>query len=299
MKGIHLLTDIDFGTKPLTYSSTRLKETAEKRGIDYRVITNRQVDIVVEPSKRDVVWIDNQSEPLPDFLLPRMGNTTYYGLAVIRHFEELGVLTLNPSKAIATVKDKLYTHQVLAHAGLPTPKTIFAKYPVDLGFVERELGFPVIVKTVTGSQGSGVFLCESKEIFADLMEFLSGGARHQNIIIQEFVSGSRGRDLRIFLIGGEPIAAIERTAKEGSFKANLHQGGSVKPYQMDEKIKKLSIACAEIFGLDIAGVDLLYDEDDYTVAEVNSSPGFEGVESCYEISIPDLIFDHFEKKLKK
>ncbi len=299
MKGIQLLTDTDYGMVTPTYSSRRLLEVARKRGIDYTVLTNRQVDVVVEPNKRDRVWIDNQAVPLPDFLLPRMGSTTYYGLAVIRHFEELGVLTINSSKAIGTVKDKLYTHQILARAGIPTPKTIFAKYPVDVDFVEKELGFPVVVKTITGSKGSGVFLCETRALFADLMEFLSGPRGYQNIIIQEFMKTSKGKDLRVFLIGGHPIAAMQRIAKEGSFKANFHQGGSVKPFDLNPTIEKLSVACAKLFELDIAGIDLLFDGDSYTIAEANSSPGFEGFESVNNISVPDLIFDYIESRLKK
>ncbi|MDD4498647.1 MAG: RimK family alpha-L-glutamate ligase, partial [Methanosarcinaceae archaeon] len=220
-------------------------------------------------------------------------------LAVIRHMERLGVHVVNSSQSIETVKDKLYSQQILAERNVPFPKTMLAKYQVDVNLVEKQLGFPVILKTLSGSQGSGVFLSETASSFRDLLELIQATKSNVNIILQEFIESSRGRDLRVLIIGGRAVACMERISTDESFKANFSRGGEVHKFEMTPEIEWLATETAQIFGLDIAGIDLLFDGEHFKVCEANSSPGFEGIEKCCEEDIAGLIYDFIKVRLGK
>ena len=274
-----------------SFELNRFRQVADQCGIELTVISPEQIDLVVTRDDRRSVLLDGQEVSLPDFLLPRMGvATTYFALAVIRHLERLGVHTFNSSQSIETVRDKLFTHQILAQSNLPVAKTMLAKFPVDVESVEKHLGLPVVVKTISGSQGTGVFLCESREHFEDLMQLVHATRSNVNIIIQEFVSTSRGRDLRVMVVGGKAVACMQRTSNDGSFKANFTRGGSVEMYELTPEIEWLSSEASRLLGLDIAGIDLLFDGDHYKICEANSSPGFRGLESCVDVNVPEHIF---------
>ena len=273
------------------YEILRFQESAAKFDIDLRVLNPEQIELIVTRDGRKSILVDNQATALPDFVMPRMGAmTNYFTLAVIRHLERLGVYPVNSSQAVDTVKDKLYTLQILAEHDFPIPKTILAKFPVDTAIVEKQLQFPVIVKTLSGSQGSGVFLSMDKNSFEDLMLLIAATNKNANIILQEFVKKSKGRDLRVFTVGGRAIAAMERRATDGSFKANYSRGGKVKRYPVSVELAWLSREISRILALDIAGIDFLFDKDGFKICEVNSSPGFKGIESCCDISVPEEIF---------
>ena len=220
-------------------------------------------------------------------------------LAVSRHLERLGVYAINTSSSIEAVKDKLYTQQILAASNMPVPKTMLAKYPIDVDLVEEQFGFPVIVKTLSGAQGTGVFLSERKSKFRDLMDLINATNRDANIIIQEFVASSRGRDLRVFTIGGRAVACMERKSLDGNFKANLSQGGIASKVELTPEIEWLATETARILELEIAGIDLLFDGEHFKICEANSAPGFKGIEECHDISIPDAIFDFIQIRLGK
>lgn len=207
--------------------------------------------------------------------------TTYFTLAIIRQMERLGIHIVNSSHSIETVKDKLYSQQILAQNNLPVPKTMLVKFPINVDLVELNLGFPVVVKTLSGSQGSGVFLAENKRMFEDLMELIEATNKTSNVILQEFIKASKGIDLRVFTLGGRAIACFKRINKEGGFKANFSAGGSVEPYEITPEIEWLATQTSNILNLDMAGIDLLFDENHFKICEANSSPGFEGLEkSC-------------------
>jgi len=278
--------------KQETYELDRLVARAPEHGIDIRVYQPEDFDLTVTRDDRNSVMINGESTPLPDFFLPRMGaGTNYFALAVIRHLERLGVHSFNSAESIDTVKDKLYSHQILAQNGLPVPKTMLVKFPVNPELVKRQIGFPVVVKTLSGSQGSGVFLCETLNHFEDLMQMVELTNPKANIILQEFIADSRGRDLRVIVIGGRAVACMERIAEEGSFKANFSRGARVRTYPMTPEIEWLAIETARVLGLEIAGVDLLFAGDHYKGCEANSSPGFEGVESCCEVDVVNEIYN--------
>lgn len=274
------------------YSMRRLLEVAEEKEIDLQVLTPNQFELVVTRSDRKSVLIDDKQVPLPDFVIPRMGSdTTYYAFSVIRQLEYLGVHVCNKASAILSVKDKLYMHQKLAHSSLATPNTMLAKFPIDVNVVKREIGFPLVIKNVTGTQGSGIYLCESEDKFIDVMELVYSNNAQANIILQEFITRSRGQDLRAFVVGGKVVGCMRRSSSS-SFKANFSKGGAVEPFELTPEIEWLSTETAKLLDLDIAGVDLLFDENGFKVCEANSAPGFHGLENAVGKHIADDILDY-------
>ncbi len=280
------------------YSIVRFREEAQKDGIELDVFRPEVFDLMVTREDRKSILVEGDAKELPTFLMPRMGaQTTYFSLAVIRHLERLGVHTVNSSVAIDTVKDKLYSQQILAENNLPVPRTILVKFPINADMVEKYLGFPVIIKTIYGAQGKGVFLADDRNQFLDMMQLIEVTNNKANIILQEYIEESRGRDLRVVTIGGRSVACMQRIANEG-FKANFSQGGRVEPFQMTPEIEYLASSASRLMGLDIAGVDLLFDrEGRFKVCEVNSAPGFKGLEEACEINIPKEIFHYIRIRL--
>lgn len=298
MKGWIIYRTPDNEVKPEIYEINRLIEEAANHSIDMRVIAPEQFDLVVTRDDRKSVVVDNEVLQLPDFVLPRMGaGTNYFALAVIRHLERLGVHTFNSSQSIDTVKDKLYTQQILAEHNIPVPKTMLIKYKSDVDLVERHLGFPVVVKTISGAQGSGVFLAETKSKFVDLLEMINAYKPRATMILQKFIEQSRGIDLRVFTVGGRAVSAMKRIAGDDSFKANFSRGGKVEPYEITPEIEWLATETSRVLDLDIAGIDLLFDGDHFKICEANSSPGFEGIESCMDVNIPDEIYQFLRVRL--
>lgn len=169
---------------------------------------------------------------------------------------------------------------------------MLVKFPVDVDLVERHLGFPVVIKTLSGSQGSGVFLSHKAREFDDLMQLIEATNKNTNIILQEFIANSHGRDLRVFTIGGRVAGCYERRGQEDSFKANVSAGGSARPFEVTPEIEWLATQTANILDLDVSGIDLLFDNGHYKICEANSSPGFEGLESCLNVDIAAQIL-HF------
>lgn len=298
MKTWILYKDSAAALKPEAYEVRRLIETGARKGHEVDVFKPEQFELLVTADNERSLLVDGSVVALPDVLLPRMGaGTTYFALSVVRQFERLRVPTFNSSVSVETVRDKLYTHQLLSRAKLPIPKTMLAKFPVDVGLVEKVLGFPVVVKTLTGTQGAGVFLCESRQNFEDLMELIRATQSNANLIFQEFIADSRGRDVRILVIGGRVVAAMERRSMTDNFKANFSLGAEVKPFEPNRDAEWLALESARLLGLDIAGIDLLFDGDGFKICEANSSPGFEGIESCCDIDIASEILDFVSFRL--
>lgn len=278
----------------------RFMSEGEKLGHDIKVFHPEQFDLLVSEEDRESVLIDGQLMKLPDFVLPRtyVIDSGYFALAVIRQLERLGVRIFNDSRSIEMVSDKMHTHQVLAESGLPTPTTMLAKFPIDIELVERTIGFPVVVKTLLGVNGSGVFLMDNHTAFEDLMNLIEQTNPDIQLIFQKFIAKSKGRDLRLFVVDGEVVASMERRATDGGFKANYTQGAEVVEFIPDEVATDLAIKTAEILNLQVAGIDLLYDENGYTICEANSFPGFKGLESCCDVNIPKKVFEAMQSRLE-
>lgn len=298
MKGWILYKHSDELLVSEAYEIQRFLEVAEAVGIDLRVVAPEQFDLVVPRDDRKSVLVDGEVAALPDFLLPRMGvATSYFALAVIRQLERLGVHSFNSSTCIETVKDKLYTLQILAESNLPVAKSMLAKFPVDLDVVEKQIGFPVVVKTLSGTQGAGVFLCEDRRSLQDLMELVTATRSNVNIILQEFIESSRGRDLRVITLGGRAVGAMLRQSQDGSFKANVSRGGTGTAFQISAEVEWLASEVARRLGLDIAGIDLLFDGDHFRICEANSAPGFRGLETYTGINMPREVFSFIAVRL--
>jgi len=295
MDGWILYKESEANLKPESYEIECFIQTAKQQKINLNVYKPEQFDLIVTREDRKSLFVDGHPVTLPDFVLPRMGaGTTYFGLSVLRHLEKLGVPCVNSSFSIETVKDKLFTQQILAEKNLPVPKTMLMKFPIDASLVETQIGFPTVIKTISGSQGKGVFLAEKKSQLIDLIQLLEVTDPKFNLILQEFVQSSFGRDLRVFVIGGRVVGCMERTAADLSFKANFSSGGTVHEYEVTPEIEWLATEASRILGLDIAGVDLLFDEDHFKICEVNSSPGFQGLHSCCSVNIPEEIYHYLK-----
>ena len=281
-----------------SYETKRLIECFDKEGIECFYVHPNSVDIFISKDNRKSVLVDNEYTSIPDFVIPRVGSaTTYYQKAVFRHLERMGVLFINGSDAIDNVKDKLYTMQILAQNNIPHPKTMLVKNPVDSNYVQKNIGFPTVVKSLSGTHGKGVYLAENKRNFEQLVEMMEQFNDRFNIILQEFVKDSHGKDLRIIVVGGKVIGAMKRESNDGDFRANVTRGGGAKPVELDEQMEYLALESTKLLGLDIGGVDLLYDNDGYKICEVNSSPGFNGMEKYTEIRVAEQIVTYVKNKL--
>ena len=281
-----------------SWETNKLIEEFTKQSIKVRVVNPNDVDIFVDRDDRKSIIVGGKPRALPDFVIPRTGSgTTYFIKAIIRHLERLGVTLINGSNAIDTVKDKLYTQQVLGESNLPVPKTLLVRHPIKLEWVEKNLTFPVIIKTLSGSFGAGVFLAEDKKQFKQLLKMAEITKKSYNIIVQEFIKDSWGKDLRVFVLNGKVVGCMMRQAVDDDFRANITRGGEGIPYQIDDNIEWLGGESSRLLGLDIAGVDLLFDNGGYKICEVNSSPGFEGMDKFTHTNIAEEIVNFVKHKI--
>ena len=282
-----------------SYEAERFKEVASQKDIVFQFVVPEEFDLIVTKEGRKSIRYNAEYTDLPDCLLPRMGaGTTYFALAVIRHLERLGVFVLNSSQSIENAKDKLASLQILSSHNIPIPKTMLAKFPLNIQLVENEFSYPLLIKTVSGTHGKGVFLCENKSQLEDLADLIQESRDPKvNVIFQEFVSSSTGKDIRVIVVGGRPLGAMLRTAASGKFKANYSRGGEVERIELNPEMEWLAVESARLLNLDIAGVDLLFDGDSYKVCEVNSSPGFRGFEKATGINVPQEIYNYVRVRL--
>ena len=281
-----------------SYETERLLEEFGNHNIEVKLIDPNEIDIFVNKENKQSILVNGKSLPLPKFVFPRTGSgTTYYIKAVIRHFERMGVVVINSSDSIDNVKDKLYSHQILAQSNLDIPKTLLLKHPIDVNFVEKHIGYPVIVKTLSGSYGTGVFLAETKKQLKQLLTMAEVTKPGNNIIIQEFIKDTWGKDLRVFVVNNKVIGCMMRQATDDDFRANISRGGEGFPYEVNEQIEWLSTESSKALHLDIAGVDLLFQNGGYKICEVNSNPGFEGMENFTKKNIAGEIVSFVKLKL--
>jgi gamma-F420-2:alpha-L-glutamate ligase len=281
-----------------SYEAKRLVEEFDDSDIKIRIIDPNEIDIFVNKENKQSILVNGESLPLPKFVFPRTGSgTTYYIKAVIRHFERMGVVVINTSDAIDNVKDKLYSHQILAQSNLDIPKTLLLKHPIDVDFVEKHLGFPVIIKTISGSYGKGVFIADNKKQLRQLITMAELTNARYDIIIQEFIKDSWGKDLRVLVVNNKVVGCMMRRATDDDFRANLNRGGEGFPYEVNEQIEWLSTEASKSLGLDISGVDLLFDGEGYKICEVNSNPGFEGTENYTKKNIAGEMVSFIKMKM--
>ena len=266
-----------FSVKRTLYSTRRLAEAGRKRGHDMRIINPFQCTVAAGDSG---LILSCDGLPLNDFdgIIPRIGTSvTRQGLAMMTYFEARGTYVLNSSDAIAVSRDKFRALQFLAAAGIPVPRTALACGPDTIDAALQSVGAPVIIKLLSGTQGIGVIKADSLEQARSTIETLwSLGA---DCLIQQYIGESRGHDLRVFVVGGKIVAAMNRQAEKGEFRSNLHRGGTSSPAKLSAREAEVALAAAECLGLETAGVDILKASQGPLVIEVNSSPGLEGIEA--------------------
>ena len=274
------------------YSTRRLKEAAADRGHKVSVIDFLRCSIGLS-RKRPAVM--HRGEPiLVDAVIPRIGaSVTFYGMAVVRQFETMGVYTLSTSEAIGRSRDKLMALQILAKEGLGLPVTAFARSVKDTSsLIDLVGGAPLIVKLLEGTQGRGVVLAETKKAAESVIDAFRG--LEANILVQEFVKEAGGADIRCIIVGGRVVAAMKRQGAPGEFRSNLHRGGSAEAVKLSTKERRTAVKAAKALGLSVAGVDLLRSERGPLLLEVNSSPGLEGVENATGVDVAGEIIEFVE-----
>ena len=279
---------------PNLYSHKRLIEAAEERGHTIEVINTLRVTMNIT-SRRPALYYNGEKLPHFDAVIPRIGaSITFYGLAVLRQFEMMGVYPLNESVAIGRSRDKLRSMQLLAQAGVGLPVTAFAHDPKQTDQVlEMVGGAPVVIKLLEGTQGIGVVLAETNNSARSIIEAFRGAS--VNILVQEFIKEAGNSDIRIIVVGGKVIAAMERSGAEGDFRSNLHRGGSSRGIRISPEERSTAIRSAKRMGLNVAGVDLLRSNHGPVVMEVNSSPGLEGIEKATGVDVAGAIIDFLVK----
>lgn len=282
---------------PNLYSHRRLVEAAEKRGHKIDIINTLQCYMNITSHRPELRY---KGEKLVgyDAVIPRIGvSVTFYGLAVLRQFETMGVWPLNESVGIGRSRDKLRSLQLLAREGIGLPVTGFAnspKFAEDV--IEIAGGAPVVIKLLEGTQGLGVILSETKNSAKSVIEAFSGAK--VNILVQEFIKEAGGTDIRCLVVGGKVVAAMRRTGAEGDFRSNLHRGGSAKLIKITPEERSTAVRSAKALGLNVCGVDMLRANHGPVVMEVNSSPGLEGVETATGIDVAGKIIEFLETHAK-
>lgn len=285
-------------TNPNLYSHRRLIEAGEAAGHQMRVINPLYCYMNVSAPSPQVYYSGGELLPRFDAVIPRIGaSNTFYGTAVLRQFETMGMYSLNESLAIARSRDKFRSLQLLVRKGLPIPPTGFAQSPDSTDDLIRMVGgAPLVIKLLEGTQGKGVVLAESHQSAVSIINAFK--EMHANILIQEFIEESRGTDIRCFVIGDKVVAAVKRQAKPGEFRANVHQGGQANKVKLSPTERALATHAAKAMGLKVAGVDLIRSNRGPLVLEINSSPGLEAVEKCTQINIAGKIIQYIEKNAK-
>ncbi|REG89091.1 30S ribosomal protein S6--L-glutamate ligase [Winogradskyella sediminis] len=276
------------------YSTQRLVEEGIKRGHSVEIIDPLKCDIIIEKEIPTIYYKDRYLDYV-DAVIPRIGaSITFYGCAVVRQFEEMGIFTIAPSDAITRSRDKLRSLQRLSKAGIGMPKTVFTNYSRDVEEVINYVGgTPVIIKLLEGTQGLGVVLAETKNAAESVLEAFNG--LQARVIVQEFIKEAKGADLRALVVDGQVVGAMKRQGKEGEFRSNLHRGGSANIIKLEEDELKLAMKAAKVLKLPVCGVDMLQSSRGPLLLEVNSTPGLEGIESATKKNIAKAIITFIER----
>ncbi len=279
--------------KPTLYTTRRLVESARARGHEAASVDPLDCWLVCGPRTPEVLHGPG-GRPLGGFhvVVPRIGaSITDYGLAVVNQFDMMGVPVVNMAYAIGRSRDKLRSLQFLSRHDVDIPRTVMARSPGQMREALRVVGGPpVVLKLIQGSQGVGVMLAETEESLDSILHTL--WSLGQNILVQEFVAESRGKDVRALVVGDRVVAAMRRTARLGDFRSNIHRGGTGRGVALPPDYERAAVESARIMGLHVAGVDMLESSRGPKVIEINSSPGFEGLEKATGVDVAGAIVDY-------
>ncbi len=281
---------------PHVYSTRRLVAAAHDRGHDARVLNTLRFAIDLAGDEPDLQY---RGKALGDFdaVMPRIGaSITFFGLAVVRQFEQMDVYTPNTAHGIANSRDKLRSIQILSRHEIGIPATTFVRDRADvLAAIDRVGGAPVVIKLLEGTQGIGVILAPDTKVAEAVIETLQSAK--QNVLIQRFVAESRGKDIRALVVGDRVVGAMRRVAQGDEFRSNVHRGGSAHAIEISPEYERVAVQAAQIMGLRVAGVDMLESDRGPLVMEVNSSPGLEGIETSTGLDIAGAIIDYMASQV--
>ncbi len=280
------------------YSNQRLLEAAEERGHEIMFLNIKQCYMKLDAQDPEVHYRGGRLLNDLDAVITRIRpSVTFYGTALARQFESMGIYTTNSSAAISQSRDKLFSLQLMLKGGIKIPTTGFANSPMDThDLIEMVGGVPLIVKLLEGTQGRGVVLAETKKAAESVINAFK--SLRANLLVQQFIKEADGKDLRCFVIDGKVVASIERTAAPGEFRANIHQGGTASIVKITPEERILAVKASKILGLKVAGVDIIRSKNGPLLLEVNSSPGLEGIETATGKDIAGMIISSIEKKLR-
>ncbi|MEP6299980.1 MAG: RimK family alpha-L-glutamate ligase [Ilumatobacter sp.] len=282
---------------PGAYSTYRLKAAALERGHDCKVLNTLR--FAIDLSGHNEPDLQFRGKQLSDYdaVLPRIGaSISYFGTAVVRQFEQMDVYTPNTADGIANSRDKLRATQILSRHAIGMPATSFVRDKKDvLAAIDLVGGAPVVIKLLEGTQGIGVILAPDTRVAEGIIETLQ--STKQNVLIQQFIAESKGRDIRALVVGDRVVGAMRRTAQGDEFRSNVHRGGSVEGVELNAEYERTAVRAAQIMGLRVAGVDMLEGNDGPLVMEVNSSPGLEGIERATELDIAGAIIDYIANQV--
>jgi ribosomal protein S6--L-glutamate ligase len=284
-------------SNPNLYSNQRIMEAGEERGHEMIFLNIQQCYMKLDSSNPEVRYRGGSSLNNLDAVIPRIRpNLTFYGCALVRQFESLGIFIANGSEAIGKSRDKLFSSQLFSQNRIQIPITGFAKSPLDTtDLINMVNGAPLIIKLLEGTQGKGVVMAENAKAAESVINAFK--SLQANILVQEFIKEAGGKDIRCFVIDGKVVASIQREAAKGEFRANLHQGGTASIIKITGEEKKLAVKAAKVLGLQIAGVDIIRSNKGPLVLEVNSSPGLEGIEQSTGKDIATMMISAVEKQL--
>ncbi len=279
------------------YSTRALFRAAQVRGHRVRVFDYMNCDIMIKDGKPKIIYgIDELPEM--DAVIPRIGSSvTFQGVSVVRHLQQMGIFSAVDADAILRSRDKLNSLQYLSNQGIGIPDTFFSDNINDTTYIIKSVGgIPIIIKLLEGTHGIGVILAESHRTAETIIEAFA--KTKQKFIVQEFIGESEGSDIRAFVVDGEVVASMKRTAQEGEFRSNLHRGANAIPVELSPEEERTAIKSCEVLGLKIAGVDMLQSKRGPLLLEVNPSPGLEGISKTTGIDVAGKIIEYLERNVK-
>ncbi len=281
---------------PKCYSTKRLVAAAQEREHAVRVMDNTRFTLILEHGRPSMMYRGKKLFPC-DAIIPRIrASVTFFGTAVVRQFGQMGLFCLNSAEAITASRDKLRTMQLLSRYNIGIAPTAFVRCnKYILPAIESVGGAPVVLKLIQGTQGIGVILAETQNVAEAILQTLR--TARQNVLIQKFVAESKGKDIRALVVGDRVVAAMKRVAQGQDFRSNVHRGGKAQPITLTREYEATAIRAANILGLHVAGVDMLEGEAGPLVAEVNSSPGLEGIEKATGVDVAGAIIEYLEAQV--
>lgn len=282
------------------WETVQLVQEFRRHNLHAMVLQPRNFDIITSRRGGKSIRYLNHAMTLPHAVLVRTGaGTFYFTQSLLRQIEAFGVPVINSCDSIIKSRDKMWSGQILASANIPVPRTMLVNFPVNADIVEHEIGFPCVVKLVSGSQGRGVYLCHDRKFFVDLMELVENLKTKKSIMVQEYIgqTAQHAADIRVWTMAGQALAVMRRVAPPGDFRANISNGGHGEPMALTPDIAHIAESTSKAFGLDIAGIDLLQNDLGLWVCEANSSPGFQGIDQYCHTRMAQHIVEYVAQRI--